>query len=307
MPKVSVIIPNYNHARFLDERLSSVLGQTFQDFEVIILDDCSTDGSRDVIEKYRDNPRVSRIVYNEHNSGSSFKQWDKGISLAEGELIWIAESDDSAEAKLLETLVAEFERDPKCVLAFCGAVITDENGIRSGLHPIHSRLPENLQTNGKKFLKKWLGRSNYVVNASGALFLKKAYNAMNAFAKPAFMEFRGCGDWLMWAGIVEQGNVVYVAKELNFFRQHRQNTTANLLATGTGSIENARLIDLLLHSGRISWLSALRSRVLNVMQLKSLPSSAIPEETRKRCLEAWHAKNPATALWVAYKRIVHGR
>lgn len=93
---VSVIIPNYCHARFLNQRIDSVLNQTYSDYEVIILDDCSTDNSREIIESYRNHPKISHIVYNEKNSGSTFIQWEKGFELARGEYIWIAESDDVA-------------------------------------------------------------------------------------------------------------------------------------------------------------------------------------------------------------------
>lgn len=72
-PLVSIIIPNYNHAPFLKERIDSVLNQTYDNFEVIILDDKSTDNSKEVIEVYRSHPRISQIVYNEENSGSTFK------------------------------------------------------------------------------------------------------------------------------------------------------------------------------------------------------------------------------------------
>ena len=58
-PLVSVIIPNYNHASFLDERIESVLNQTFQNFEIIIMDDKSSDNSVDVINKYKDNPKIA--------------------------------------------------------------------------------------------------------------------------------------------------------------------------------------------------------------------------------------------------------
>lgn len=79
MLKVSVIVPNYNHALFLEQRIESILNQTFQDFEVIILDDCSTDNSKKIIEKYRTHPKVSKIIYNDVNSGNTFKQWNTGI------------------------------------------------------------------------------------------------------------------------------------------------------------------------------------------------------------------------------------
>lgn len=104
-PLVSAIIPNYNHARYLKQRLDSVFNQTYQNFEVILLDDCSTDNSLEIIEKYNGNPHLSQIVVNESNSGSVFKQWDKGINLAKGELIWIAESDDYCELTFLEEMV----------------------------------------------------------------------------------------------------------------------------------------------------------------------------------------------------------
>lgn len=78
-PLVSVLIPNYNHSIFLEERIQSVLNQKYQNFEVIILDDCSTDNSKNVIDKYKHNPKISHIIYNEINSGSTFKQWNKGF------------------------------------------------------------------------------------------------------------------------------------------------------------------------------------------------------------------------------------
>lgn len=71
-PLVSVIIPNYNHARFLDERIQSVINQTYQNFELIILDDNSTDNSVEVMNQYKDDPHVSQIVVNEVNSGSTY-------------------------------------------------------------------------------------------------------------------------------------------------------------------------------------------------------------------------------------------
>lgn len=65
MPTVSVIVPNFCHAPYLEERIESILAQTYRDFELILLDDCSTDDSREVLERYRQHPNVSRIVYNE--------------------------------------------------------------------------------------------------------------------------------------------------------------------------------------------------------------------------------------------------
>ena len=61
-PLVSVVVPNYNYARYLDARLSSILNQTFQDFELILLDDASTDNSLEVLDRYKDDPHVSHLL-----------------------------------------------------------------------------------------------------------------------------------------------------------------------------------------------------------------------------------------------------
>ena len=121
-PLVSVIVPNYNHARYLEQRLDTVFNQTYQNFEVIILDDKSTDNSLEVINKYKDNPHLAQIVVNEQNTGSPFKQWDKGINLAKGELIWIAESDDYNELTFLEELITEWSKHKNVVVAFSSYV-----------------------------------------------------------------------------------------------------------------------------------------------------------------------------------------
>lgn len=72
-PKVSVIVPNYNYARYLPDRIDSILKQTFQDFELILLDDASTDGSAALLERWRNHPKVSHIVVNDTNSGSPLR------------------------------------------------------------------------------------------------------------------------------------------------------------------------------------------------------------------------------------------
>ena len=132
-PLVSVIIPNYNHARYLEQRLDSVLNQTYQNFEVIILDDHSTDNSLEVINRYKDNPHIKQIVVNETNSGSTFKQWDKGIHLATGDIIWIAESDDYCELNLLDELVRIYTSKPDMAYVYTTSIMVDENGKKGGI------------------------------------------------------------------------------------------------------------------------------------------------------------------------------
>ena len=98
MPRVSVVVPNYNHARYLPERLATIEAQAVEDVELILLDDRSTDESRAVLEKFARETRLPvRTAFNDVNTGSPFAQWRRGAEMATGEYLWIAESDDAAE------------------------------------------------------------------------------------------------------------------------------------------------------------------------------------------------------------------
>jgi len=221
-PKVSVIIPNYNHAPYLKERIDSVINQTYQDFEVIILDDCSQDNSRSVIEQYRNNPHVSHIIFNEKNTGNTFIQWERGINLAQGEYIWIAESDDVAEPQFLEQLVYQLMHHPDSSIAFCHSRLIDaqsktlsEQNSRNTTQPGLTTIDES-----NVFLCHLL-IFNYIYNASMVVFRRAAYDKIS----PDYKKFRYCGDWHFWASICSLGPVIEVHDMLNCFRQHPRKVT----------------------------------------------------------------------------------
>ena len=125
-PRVSIILPNYNHEPFLRERLDTIIAQTFADWELIILDDCSGDRSMDVIREYAARePRITHVIANETNSGSTFRQWRKGIALASAPLIWIAESDDAAHPEFLEEAVRALDSSAGTGIVFCNSLLVD--------------------------------------------------------------------------------------------------------------------------------------------------------------------------------------
>ena len=278
-PLVSVIIPNYNHAIYLDERIQSILDQTYQNFEVIILDDKSTDNSLEVINKYRDNPHISKIVCNEENSGSPFKQWHKGFELAKGELIWIAESDDSCEPILLQSLVENFENVENLVLAFCRSQVIDEKGIK---HNIFQKPFRKNLYNGHEFIKNHLIWGNCVVNASSALFRKNIVGLIYN----GYMNFRGVGDWLFWTEIVEHGDVAIVNKPLNFYRYYEYNTTSKNRNNGFEVVEAKRVFDYFLSHSHLSWIDALRIKKKYVRYIKY--DAHFSEKLKKDLLIVWN-------------------
>ena len=121
--EVSIIIPNYNYARFLQQRIESVLAQTYTDYEIILLDDASTDDSVSILNHYKTNSRVAHLEINSVNTGSPFAQWQKGISLSRGKYIWIAESDDAADSSFLEKAVSILNQYPHASFCFLGSTL----------------------------------------------------------------------------------------------------------------------------------------------------------------------------------------
>lgn len=117
-PTVSIIVPNYNYAGYLRTRIESILAQTYQDFELILLDDASTDNSAEILEYYRNCDKVTICDINAKNTGSPFLQWKKGVTLSQGKYIWIAESDDFADEHFLETAVELLDAYPDAALCF---------------------------------------------------------------------------------------------------------------------------------------------------------------------------------------------
>lgn len=212
--KVSVIIPNYNHDKFLNRRIDSVLNQTYTNFEVILLDDCSTDKSWEIIQSYSNHEKVSTIVRNEKNSGSPFSQWKKGISLAKGELIWIAESDDYADHSLLENLIALYNDD--VVVAYSKSIWVDENEVHNPPIPYdpNSRWDHPFSNNGVEEIRLIMGTKNKIPNASAVLFRKP-----DSFPD-TIINMKYAGDWYFWIWMLQFGEIAYTPKKLNYFRKH---------------------------------------------------------------------------------------
>lgn len=216
MPEVSVIIPNYNHGKYLTQRIDSVLNQSFQNFEMIILDDCSTDDSVAIIEAYRSHPKVKRIIYNDKNSGSTFIQWERGAQAATGRWLWIAESDDYAECNLLEELVKLIKIDEEIGIAFCGSHWVDANGnIKEDLSIYH----QSFIRSGTVEVGQEMVKHCTIQNASSCLFNRKKFLSSIKNLKT----YRACGDWVLYVRMLQQCDLAFTNQKLNYFRWYHTN------------------------------------------------------------------------------------
>jgi glycosyltransferase involved in cell wall biosynthesis len=238
MAVVSVIIPNYNHGPYLKQRIDSVLNQTWQDFEVMILDDCSTDNSRAVIEEYRGHPKVKQIIFNEVNSGGPFNQWKKGIEQSSGEYIWIAESDDWCESTLLQSLVVGLQNNDQCVLAYAQTYTINGSNIIEKTS-WHDKLSEYVA--GKKYIEQYLAESCSIWNASMMVFRRENYFNVSQ----RFTTFKMCGDWLFYIEMARQGQVFISGRVLNYFRNHDKDVSGKMYSSGNNYLEELKILRVL--------------------------------------------------------------
>ena len=282
MCNISVIVPNYNHAPYLRQRLDSIFNQTYQDFEVIILDDCSTDNSREIIEEYRSRPQLSHIVYNETTSGSPFKQWAKGFDLAKGEYIWIAESDDWAEVNFLDELVSALDQDNSLALAFCENCWEFEE--KSERHKFRFN---TITINGIDFIKKYQSFRNQIVNASSVLFRKRLLHSI----PNNYKDLSCCGDYLFWIYLLENGNIRYIRNHLNHFRRHTFTTTTKSTASGKTFFENLYIYEYLYNQGYITPFLKLRIFAYNLNLIEKNKQDLLTNESYLKCKNLWKIQN----------------
>ncbi len=233
MPKVSVIVANYNHERFLRRRLDSIYAQTYRNFEVLLLDDCSSDGSRALMDSYAQaHPDITRTLYNETNSGSAFRQWAKGIQAVSGDLVWIAESDDYCDENFLEVLVRCFDDEAVMLAgARCEFVNIDETPLQGEFKLYVSDLPCATQWDGPYVetahneVRKALGIKNTIPNASGVVFRRPV--DMPLLSEDWWLSMRVAGDWVFYLHLLRGGKIAYAPATANYFRRYPGSTAEN--------------------------------------------------------------------------------
>lgn len=125
MPKVSIIIPVYNGSKYINRTLNSVLNQTFQDFEVICINDCSSDNSFDILQEFAQKDERIKIINNEKNLGAALSR-NVGIDIANGEYIYFLDADDYIAEKYLECMVQKIEQE-NCDIVLNLSIVNEMN------------------------------------------------------------------------------------------------------------------------------------------------------------------------------------
>ena len=235
-PRVSFVVPCYRLAHLLGECINSILAQTYENFEILVMDDCSPDNTGDVAQSFGD-PRI-RYIRNDPNLGH-LRNYNKGIDLARGEFVWLISADDRlATPKALERYIAAFAAHPTAGYAFCpafGRVGDKQTGVIS--YTDHGAKDQFFD--GRKFLLDRLLKDNSIAAASG-LVKKECYQKVSFF--PLDMPYGG--DWYLWCMFALHYDVAYLAPPMVEYRQH------DLAMCATLSQENIRKCiddDVILH------------------------------------------------------------
>lgn len=219
-PKVTFVVPCYKLAHLLGECVRSILSQTYKDFELLIMDDCSPDDTAQVAQSFRD-PRV-RHIRNDPNLGH-LRNYNYGISLAKGAYIWLISADDRLHSDaVLERYVTLMDANPSAGYAFCPAMRLEDGHVKELLE--YSVLGHGDRiVNGRKFLEHLISANTVV--APSAMARKECYEKISMFP----LDMPWGGDWYLWCVFALHYDVAYFADPMVCYRRHACSMTNQLM------------------------------------------------------------------------------
>lgn len=226
--KVSICIPCYNYAHFLSDAIESVLKQTYKNLELIIIDNCSKDNTREIVQDYLDIDNRIRYFCNKTNIGM-VENWNRCLEESTGEYVKILCADDLLEPYCIEKSLTIFENYPQVVLVTVGRSITTSD-LQSLNFVSYSRKFEII--NGIEVIKKCIIKGNIIGEPSAVLFRRE--NAMRGFC----LSYKQIPDLEMWIHILEDGYLASIPDCLCKIRQHGlQVTKENIRSLDFGEEE----------------------------------------------------------------------
>jgi glycosyltransferase involved in cell wall biosynthesis/Flp pilus assembly protein TadD len=244
MPRISILLTSYNHEKWLREAIESALNQTFQDFELIIWDDASTDRSWDIIGSY-DDPRI-RAFRNEQNVRGAYNMLKAISEVASGEYIAIHHSDDIWEADKLEKQVHILDARPELGAVFTWANVIDDEGKTVDGHFLQGIFAQPNKTR-HEWLRYFLLRGNALCHPS-ILIRKQCYQDCGLYRQGLYQ----LPDFDMWVRLCLKYEIHVIPEALVGFRWHDDASNASTLNSETMNryhfeeyliLENYRRID----------------------------------------------------------------
>ena len=288
-PLVSVIVACFNSERYLATAIESVLAQTYRNLEIVMVDDCSTDGTVELIRSYQQHDDRIRLIQHDSRGGRPAITKNTGLKAIRGDFVCFLDHDDYYAPNKISVLLGQLITHSNCVAAFHEIDLVDEKG-----HFI-SRYLDNFTTEAKQFL---IPASNGVYLGSERFFAFQSihYAAMHTISVMIAVErlghdqlffdqrYKVCDDTDLWLRLGLAGTVVYVDNSLASYRQHDTNITRDLV-----KVQEDALLFMESNYQRVSnALTAdeqnqLRARIANnynnlgwIYRQKYLPKKSIP-------------------------------
>lgn len=212
MKAVSVIIPNYNNAHYLANAIQSIFRQTFTDYQIIVVDDGSTDNSKDVVTSFGDKVRY---IWQENKGLGGAR--NTGILASDTEFIGLLDADDQWRPTYLETMMTLAQRRPDAAVYFSGAQGMDSDG--NDLPQIFGRMISSNE------LYHALLRANFII-PSTVVFRRKVIVDAGLFEEKN-RQLHGCEDWDLWLRLAPSHPFARTAEPLVRYRLHTQTFSAN--------------------------------------------------------------------------------
>lgn len=220
-PMVSFIVPCYKLAHFLGDCVNSILTQSFRDFEVLIMDDCSPDHTEKIARSFRD-PRV-RYVRNDRNVGH-LRNYNIGIAKSRGKYIWLISADDRLRRPyVLERYISAMEANPHVGMACCPGVVL-QNGNETGQYDCGDFGPNDTILDGGEFIATSL-RLGYGLLAPSVMVRRDCYDRISTF--PLDMPHQG--DWYLWFRWALDYDIAYFGEPMVNYRSHDLNIMKELV------------------------------------------------------------------------------
>jgi hypothetical protein len=237
VPTLSVTVLNYNYGAYLPACLDSILGQTFRDFELIIIDDCSTDNSVQVITPYLADPRV-RLVAHQANVGYCGSLIEGTEVQSAGELVTVISADDLVRRPdAFERQVRLLQDHPEVSFCFSGYQ-RFEHETGEVVQEQHS-YPGDRTIPGPVFLREYLTQQEIQVLHSGTMLRKSAYLRAGGYRRDLRMTL----DFAMWPVLALQGDVAYCDDALYSYRTHAGQMSTSFSKQHANFVEVMKSVD----------------------------------------------------------------
>jgi glycosyltransferase involved in cell wall biosynthesis len=240
---VSVCIPAYNNEKYIKDTIESILNQTYQNIELVVVDDCSTDSTWDIISSIED-PRM-KAYKNEQNLGMS-GNWNKCLSLTTGEFVKLICADDVMDNNAIEIEAKAMAQNPTAVLVESDTRLVDVEGKVNG---VFQRYKKSGLVDGKEIVKKSLIWNNFFGAPVNNLIRKSALEQVGGFDE----SFTYILDFDLWVSLASIGDVYIIHDELNSFCVRSDSNTGVLIGRKRNVYveEHRRLVEKHVQNGNI--------------------------------------------------------